>query len=77
MTKDEIIALLKRKRNEHITASKVDHGHNTEAISNYESGAARGIEEAISIIGMLDKDNTVSYMPKAMTLSEFLDNYHT
>ena len=57
MNIEEIKALLKRKKQEHITEANKNHKNNTEAISNYEHGAAKGLEEAIAIIGMLDNDH--------------------
>lgn len=58
MTQKEIIKLLNRKIKEAIEISEQDHGaHNNEAWNNYYSGVARGLEDAKSIIGMLDKQN--------------------
>lgn len=57
MNIEEIKALLKRKKQEHIIEANKNHEHNTEAISSYEHGAAKGLEEAIAIIGMLHNDH--------------------
>lgn len=57
MTKNEIIALLNTKIKEAKEISNQNHGHNTEAWSSYYSGIARGLEDAKSILGMLDKPN--------------------
>lgn len=57
MTQEEIIKLLNRKIKEAIKTSEQDHGHNTEAWSNYYCGVAEGLKNAKSIIGMLDKQN--------------------
>lgn len=58
MTKEDIIALLKRKESQYIEASKENHSNNTEVISNYNSGVAKGLRLAIDIVGMLDKPNS-------------------
>ena len=52
MTKNEILELLNIKIKE-----AQNHGHNTDAWSSYYSGIARGLEDAKSILGMLDKPN--------------------
>lgn len=57
MTKNEIIALLNTKIKDAKEISNQNHGHNTEAWSSYYSGIARGLEDAKSILGMLDKPN--------------------
>lgn len=56
MTKEEIISILKQKKLNAEEESKKQHKGtlNQTAISSFESGIARGIEIAISIIGMLD-----------------------
>ena len=56
MTKEEIMTLLDRKIKEAKETSEENHGHNTDAFSNYYSGVAQGLEDAKSIIGMLDKE---------------------
>lgn len=57
MTKEELIAIIKRKIKEHEKASEEVHkgAFNQVAISSYESGIARGLREALALIGMLDK----------------------
>lgn len=55
MTQEQIMELLNRKIKEAIKTSEQDHGHNTEAWSNYYCGVAEGLKNAKSIIGMLDK----------------------
>lgn len=57
MTKNEILELLNIKIKEAKEISNQNHGHNTEAWSSYYSGIARGLEDAKSILGMLDKPN--------------------
>ena len=57
MTQEEIIRLLNRKIKEAIEISEQDYGHNTEAWSHYYSGVAQGLEDAKSIIGMLNKQH--------------------
>lgn len=58
MTQEEIIKLLNRKIKEAIETSEGDYGaHNNEAWSHYYSGVAQGLEDAKSIIGMLNKQN--------------------
>lgn len=57
MTKDEILKLLNIKIKEAKEISNQNHGHNTEIWSSYYSGIARGLEDAKSILGMLDKPN--------------------
>ncbi len=62
MTKEEIITIIKRKINEHQRESDKQHigDYSGVAISSYESGCARGLEEALGLIGMLDKPNKIS-----------------
>ena len=57
MTKNEILELLNIKIKEAKEISNQNHGHNTESWSSYYSGIARGLEDAKSILGMLDKPN--------------------
>lgn len=58
MTQKEIIKLLNRKIKEAIETSRQDHGvHNNEAWNHYYSGVAQGLQDAKSVIGMLDKQN--------------------
>lgn len=57
MTKNEILELLNIKIKAAKKISNQDHGHNTEAWSSYYSGIARGLEDAKSILGMLDNQN--------------------
>jgi hypothetical protein len=59
MTRDEIKSLLNKKIKEAKEMAEQNHGHNTEAWSSYYSGVARGLEDAKSILGMLDKANTI------------------
>ena len=56
MTKEEAISILKRKIKESKNAAKEKHsGFLTQiAISNYESGKAQGLYDAITIIGMIE-----------------------
>ena len=57
MTKEQLINLLKRKIKEHEEASNENHKQpNSEHISTFESGCVRGLEEALSLIGMLGKE---------------------
>lgn len=60
MTIEEIKALLKRKQIEAIRQSEVSHGCNTESLSSYYNGIAKGLRIAEEIIGMLDKPNRIS-----------------
>ena len=60
MTKEEIVALLKRRKEDCLAIaewSMAKHGHNSQTWNDYYEGMARGIDEALSIIGMLDKQN--------------------
>ena len=57
MTQEEIIKLLNRKIKEAIEVSEQDRGHNNAAWSSYYCGIAQGLNDAKSIIGMLDKQN--------------------
>lgn len=58
MTVEEIKVLLKRKAKEEIELASKDHGkHNQIALENWHQGRASGIEEALQILGMLDKEN--------------------
>lgn len=56
MTKEEAMQLVKRKIEESKMAAEEKHfGKVTQmAISDYESGRARGLEDALAIIGMID-----------------------
>lgn len=56
MTQEEIMTLLDRKIKEAKETSEENHGHNTDAFSNYYSGVAQGLKDAKSIIGMLNKE---------------------
>lgn len=55
MTKEEAIHIIKRKIKEHEDAAKEEHyGKLTQtAISNYEMGRAKGLADALAIIGMI------------------------
>ena len=57
MTKEELITIIKRKIKEHENASEEVHKGtlNQIAISSYESGIAKGLSDALALIGMLDK----------------------
>ena len=57
MTKNEIIDILNIKIKEAKEISNQNHGHNTDSWSSYYSGIVRGLEDAKSILGMLDKPN--------------------
>ena len=57
MTREEIMLIINRKIKEAKEMSKQNHGHNTEAWSSYYSGVAKGLEDAKSVLGMLDKSN--------------------
>lgn len=59
MTREEVITLINRKIKEAIETSNQNHGHNTDVWSSYYSGMAKGLEEAKSIICMLDKPNKI------------------
>lgn len=59
MTKEEIIILINRKIKEAKEISEQNHGNNTYSWSTYYSGLAQGLEDAKSIIGMLDKSNKI------------------
>lgn len=56
MTKEEVICIIKRKIEECKAAAKEEHyGKLTQtAISSYESGRAKGLADALAIIGMLE-----------------------
>lgn len=58
MNKKEIVALLKKKIDEHKSKSTEKHsGALTQlAISDFEAGRARGLEDALSIVGMLTEE---------------------
>ena len=72
MTKDEILTLLNIKIKEAKEISNQNHGHNTEAWSSYYSGIARGLEDAKSILGMLDKPNNKVIKKNEETDENFL-----
>lgn len=56
MTQEEAICIIKRKIKESKAAAKESHfGLLTQtAISNYESGRAQGLSDALAIIGMIE-----------------------
>ena len=56
MTKEEAISILKRKIEESKAAAKESHfGLLTQTtISSYESGRAKGLSDALAIIGMIE-----------------------
>lgn len=57
MTKEEILIIINKKIKKANEMSEQNHGHNTDAWSSYYSGIARGLEDAKSVFGMLDKPN--------------------
>lgn len=57
MTQKEIIIIINRKIKEAKELANQNHGHNTDAWHTYYSGVAQGLEDAKSIIGMLNKPN--------------------
>ena len=57
MTQKEIIIIINRKIKEAKAMSNQNHGHNTDSWHTYYSGVAQGLEDAKSIIGMLNKPN--------------------
>ena len=61
MTKEELISLIKRKIKEHKKYSDNVKGNDlsAEALREFEYGCARGLEEALGLIGMLDKPNKI------------------
>ena len=59
MTQEEIMIIINRKIKEAEELSNQNHGHNTDTWSSYYSGIARGLEDAKSILGMLDKPNKI------------------
>ena len=61
MTKEELILLIKRKIKEHKKSSDNVKGNDlsAEALREFEYGCARGLEEALGFIGMLDKPNKI------------------
>ena len=61
MTKEELISLIKRKIKEHKDSSDNVKGNDltAEAWREFEYGCARGLEEALGFIGMLDKPNKI------------------
>ena len=72
MTKNEILALLNVKIKEAKEILNQNHGHNTDAWSSYYSGIARGLEDAKSIFGMLDKPNNHKTKKTEETEENFL-----
>lgn len=58
MKKEEVICIIKRKIKESKAAAKEEHyGIFTQtAISNYESGRAQGLSDALAIIGMIENN---------------------
>ena len=56
MNKEEAMKIIKKKIEERKMASEEKHfGKLTQmSISSYESGRAKGLEEALAIIGMID-----------------------
>ena len=59
MTKEEVLILINKKIKEAKETAEENHGHNTYSWSTYYSGLAQGLEDAKSIIGMLDKSNKI------------------
>lgn len=57
MTQEEIIKLLNRKIKDALEKSKRNGVHNNKALSCYYNGVAKGIKDAKSLIGMLNKPN--------------------
>lgn len=60
ITKEEIIALLKRKKEDSLAIaewSMKKHNNNSQTWNDYYEGQANGIDIALSIIGMLEKKN--------------------
>lgn len=60
MTKEEIVALLKRKKEDSLALaewSMKKKDHNSQTWNDYYEGQANGIDIALSIIGMLEKKN--------------------
>ena len=72
MTKNEILELLNVKIKEAKEISNQNYGHNTDAWSCYYSGIARGLEDAKSIFGMLDKPNNHKTKKTEETEENFL-----
>lgn len=72
MTKNEIIDLLNIKIKKAKEISNQNHGHNTDSWSSYYSGIARGLEDAKSILGMLDKPNNHATRKNEETDENFL-----
>lgn len=61
MNKEDLISLIKRKIEEHKKSSDNVKGNDltAEALRSFEYGCARGLEEALGFIGMLDKPNKI------------------
>ncbi len=60
MTKEEIVALLKRKKEDSLAIaewSMKKQDNNSQTWNDYYEGQANGIDIALSIIGMLEKKN--------------------
>jgi len=60
MTKEEIVALLKRKKEDSLALaewSMKKKDNNSQTWNDYYEGQANGIDIALSIIGMLEKKN--------------------
>ena len=72
MTKNEILALLNVKFKEAKEISTQNHGPIPDAWSSYYSGIARGLEDAKSIFGMLDKPNNHKTKKTEETEENFL-----
>lgn len=53
MTQKQIMEILNRKIKE--IQKKSDHNYNNERWRDYYSGAVKGLKDAQSVIGMLDK----------------------
>ena len=67
-----MLALLNIKIREAKEISKQNHGHNTDAWSSYYSGIAQGLEDAKSILGMMDKPNNRKTKKNEETDENFL-----
>ena len=60
MTQEEIVALLKRKKEDSLALaewSMKKKDNNSQTWNDYYEGQANGIDIALSIIGMLEKKN--------------------
>ena len=73
MTKEEAVDLLKRKKEDCLALADwgmKKHDHNSQTWNDYYEGMARGIDEALSVLGMLYKPNNRLNIEKITNIYE-------